>query len=119
MVEDNPQVRKLTVERLRRLGYLVRDADNGPAALAALDGGQTANLVFTDVVMPGLSGFELARAVLQRTPRQRILLTSGFAEDTARGNDGLLAEQAILRKPYSLAELASAVRRALDKPEPG
>lgn len=119
VVEDNPQVRTLTVERLRRLGYRVRDAENGPTALALLDAGQTAHLVFSDVVMPGgLSGFDLARSIVERTPGQRILLTSGFAEDMARGNDRSLADQHILRKPYSLAELASAIRRALDKPVP-
>jgi PAS domain S-box-containing protein len=119
VVEDNPQVRTLTVERLRRLGYHVRDAENGPTALALLDAGQTAHLVFSDVVMPGgLSGFDLARSIVERTPGQRILLTSGFAEDMARGNDRSLADQHILRKPYSLAELASAIRRALDKPVP-
>jgi PAS domain S-box-containing protein len=116
VVEDNHQVRKLTVERLRRLGYEVRDAENGPLALAAIDSGLNVALILSDVVMPGgLSGFDLARAVLQRLPNQRILLTSGFAEDMARGNDAHLGEYEILRKPYSLAELADAVRRALDK----
>ena len=71
--------------------------------------------MFSDVVMPGgMSGFDLARAILARAPRQRILLTSGFAEGIARANDNPPAGQRILRKPYSLFELASAVREALD-----
>ncbi|MFX8377704.1 hypothetical protein ABTL70_19665, partial [Acinetobacter baumannii] len=72
-------------------------------------------LVFSDVVMPGgLSGFDLAREILTQDERQRVLLTTGFAEDMARGNETVLAGQRILRKPYSLAELAVVLREFLD-----
>ena len=115
-VEDNPQVRLLTVTRLKRLGYKVHEAANGPEALALIASGVSADLVFSDVVMPGgLSGFDLAREVLTRNGNQRVLLTSGFAEDMARGNETVLAGQRILRKPYSLAELAVALREVLDR----
>ena len=117
VVEDNPQVRTLTVERLRRLGYRVLEAESGPAALAVLEGDVAPDIVFTDVVMPGgLSGFDLARAILKRAPGQRILFTTGFAEDEAHGTETLLSGQRILRKPYNLAELAGALRDTLRTP---
>ena len=115
VVEDNPQVRTLTLERLRRLGYRGHEADSGPAALALLDRGLQVDLVFSDVVMPGgMTGFDLARAIRQRFVGQKILLTSGFAEDAARAQDQSSIDLKILRKPYSLAELAQMVHETLD-----
>ncbi|MEQ1696522.1 MAG: PAS domain S-box protein [Hyphomicrobiaceae bacterium] len=117
VVEDNGQVRALTVARLRRLGYQVTEAENGPRALAVLEAAGLPNLVFSDVVMPGgMSGFDVARAVWQRHPRQKILLTSGFAEKLAPADDPLFADSTILRKPYSLADLARAIAEVLDAP---
>ena len=117
VVEDNAQVRALTAARLRRLGYGVTEADNGPRALAALESGDLPDLVFSDVVMPGgMSGFDVARAIWQRHPNQRILLTSGFAENLAPADDPLFADSAILRKPYSLADLARAIAKSIDGP---
>ncbi|NJM55294.1 MAG: response regulator [Verrucomicrobiae bacterium] len=116
VVEDNPQVRTLTVERLKRLGYRVHSAASGPDALHVLSEGTKFDLVFSDVVMPGgMSGFDLARELSVSRPSQRILLTSGFAEDMARGNEAVLAEQRILRKPYAIGELARAIREILDR----
>lgn len=115
VVEDNPQVRTLTLERLRRLGFRTLEAENGPAALEILDQTQEIDLIFSDVVMPGgMSGFDLARAARQQRPALRILLTSGFSEDVALSGDYALDDQKILRKPYSLAELAQTLREALD-----
>ena len=117
IIEDNPQVRALTTARLKRLGYRVVEAENGPRALVLLEGNVHADLIFSDVVMPGgMTGFDVARVVWQQTPGQRILLTSGFAEDATPSNDEVFAARQILRKPYSLAELARAIREALDTP---
>ena len=114
VVEDNPQVRTLTLERLRRLGFRTLEAENGPAALAILDQNRDIDLVFSDVVMAGgMSGFDLARVVRERWPGLRVLLTSGFAEDVARSGAHSLDNQKILRKPYSLVELAQTLREAL------
>ena len=116
IVEDNPQVRTLTIARLKRLGYRVLEAENGPRALAILEAGGSVDLIFSDVVMPGgMTGFDVARAVWQQSPGQRILLTSGFAEDAVPANDATFAARKILRKPYSMLELARAVREALDE----
>jgi CheY-like chemotaxis protein len=115
VVEDNPGVRDLTVRRLGLLGYKVLVAENGPAAVAVFEKGEKIDLVFSDVVMAGgMSGVDLARWVREHRPGTRILLTSGFADvgddDAAAGLD-----ISLLRKPYKQADLAQALRDALER----
>ncbi|MGE0767462.1 MAG: PAS domain S-box protein [Hyphomicrobiaceae bacterium] len=115
VVEDNHQVRALTQERLKRLGYSTLAAESGPSALEIFGDGEKVDLVFSDVVMAGgMSGFELAHALRQRMSSVRILLTSGFAEDAAKAGERSDAELVVLQKPYPLAELAQRVRATLD-----
>jgi PAS domain S-box-containing protein len=115
LVEDNPDVRKVTARRLENLGYRVIEADSGVRAIEMLEGGTKVDLLFSDVVMPGgVSGFDLARWVKESMPAVRILLTSGFADDIARAGETPAPELEILRKPYSGADLAAALRMALD-----
>jgi PAS domain S-box-containing protein len=114
LVEDNPDVRQVTARRLQNLGYLVVEAASGARAVELLSTGAKIDLVFSDVVMPGgMSGFELAQLVKERDPDLPVLLTSGFAEDVARAGEAAASELEILRKPYTGAELARALRRAL------
>ena len=115
LVEDNPDVRKVTAQRLRNLGYVVVEATSGARAVEVLSSGASVGLVFSDVVMPGgMSGFELARWVQDNTPPVPVLLSSGFAEDVARAGEAPASELEILRKPYTGAELARALRKAID-----
>jgi CheY-like chemotaxis protein len=115
LVEDNPDVRKVTARRLQNLGYVVVEAASGARAVEVLTAGAKIDLVFSDVVMPGgMSGFDLAHWVQENAPTLPILLTSGFAEDVARAGETPASELAILRKPYTGAELARALRKALD-----
>ena len=114
LVEDNPDVRKVTAQRLRNLGYVVVEAASGARAVEVLSAGASIGLVFSDVVMPGgMSGFELARWVQSNVPAVPVLLTSGFAEDVARAGEAPASELEILRKPYTGAELARALRKAV------
>jgi len=114
VVEDNPDVRCVTVELLKILGYKVLEADNAGAALAIVESGGPIDLVFSDVVMRGgMSGFELAQKLRELRPSQKFLLTSGFTEVAKAGADaipGLLT----LRKPYSQQELSRSIRAALE-----
>ena len=115
VVEDNPDVRDITVKRLDLLGYNVLTAENGSIAMDVLQRAPEVQLVFSDVVMPGgVSGFDLARWVRVHRPNVRILLTSGFTGeaflDTEHAEE---LEFSLLRKPYALPELARAVREAL------
>jgi two-component system CheB/CheR fusion protein len=114
VVEDNPGVRDLTVRRLGMLGYKVRVAESGPAAVAVLEKSEKIDLVFSDVVMAGgMSGVDLARWVREHRPDTRLLLTSGFA-DVAEDDAAAGLDIRLLRKPYKQADLARAVREALE-----
>jgi CheY-like chemotaxis protein len=115
IVEDNAAVRDVTRQRLIDLGYIVVEAETGPAAIDALEAGVKADLVFSDVVMTGgLTGFDVARTVRERWPRTRILLTSGYPDDLLRRQEGALQDLLILRKPYSRADLAAKLREVFD-----
>ena len=115
LVEDNARVRRMTARRLRNFGYVVLEADNAASAIEILNSGKRIDLVFSDVVMPGaMSGFGLAKWVRENAPSIKILLTSGFAEDVARSGETGETELKILRKPYTGAELAQALRAAIE-----
>lgn len=114
VVEDNPELRALSIDRLRRLGYQVVEADSGLAALSLLEKPEKIDLIFSDVVMPGgMSGYELARLVTQRHPGIKILLTSGYDAELAAEQDSSDVDLRVLSKPYKQAELARALREAL------
>ena len=113
VVEDDPRVHRLTIARLTDLGYQVVDATNGTDALAVLAVSTGIELVFTDLVMPDMSGYELAARVRELYPDIRLLLTSGYAEEFASADRLFSDRLPLLRKPYRLGELAEAVQRAL------
>jgi PAS domain S-box-containing protein len=116
VVEDDARVRRVTVARLRSLGYQVIEADNGVAAMALLHAHREVAMIFTDVVMPGgMNGDELAEAALAVRPDLRVLFTSGFAEP-AIASQGLGAG-AWLKKPYTAGELAKKIREVLRQPQ--
>jgi CheY-like chemotaxis protein len=114
VVEDDLRVRRVTIRRLRELGYNVIEADSGPAALVALDRHDRIDLLFTDIVMPGgMTGVELAQEVRQRRPGLRILLTSGYAEPNALTGGQLTGNVAWLGKPYSINDLDAKLHELL------
>ncbi len=111
LVEDNPEVDEVAGMLLEELGYHVVHADSAAAALSRLASGETVDLVFSDVVMPGdLDGVGLALRIKQDFPRLAVLLTSGYAKAANLAEAGL----PILRKPYRLEALGRAIRHALD-----
>ncbi|MBL8833038.1 MAG: PAS domain S-box protein [Rhodospirillales bacterium] len=114
IVEDNDALRRVAERQIGGLGYRVVVAENGPAALDALERGPV-DLVFSDIVMPGgMNGVELAKSVVARWPRTRILLTSGFPEGRKGRTASLPANFRLLAKPYRKEELARRLREALD-----
>jgi PAS domain S-box-containing protein len=115
VVEDDRRVRRLSVRRLKELGYTVIEADSGPAALAVLDRGEAIDLAFTDVVMPGgMTGIAFAQEARRRRPALKILFTSGYA-DPAMLTEGVPTENAgWLSKPYSTQDLQTKLRELLD-----
>jgi CheY-like chemotaxis protein len=116
LVEDQPEVRKLAVRLLRDLGYEPTAVEGAEAALALVQRGDSFDLLFTDIVMPGLmNGTELAHAVRQRVPELPVLFTSGFSDPPPSQGAGEAALSAsLIGKPYRKADLARAVRAALD-----
>jgi CheY-like chemotaxis protein len=114
VVEDDPRVRRITVDRLNALGYDVVEAENGPAALEKLDGHEPIDLLFTDMVMPGgMSGSGLAELARQRVPGLKVLFTSGYAEPEVI-RKGSIKGSDWLGKPYTALELARKLREVLD-----
>jgi PAS domain S-box-containing protein len=115
VVEDDERVRRVSVRRLTELGYLVTEAESGPAALTRFRRGEPIDLLFTDVIMPGaMTGIELAQIVRARWPTVKILLTSGYAE-SAIAKGAVLAEDIDwLAKPYRTIDLARKLRALLD-----
>lgn len=108
VVEDNSEVGSFATQALSELGYTTKLAIDASSALVELGGG-TFDLVFSDVVMPGMSGIELREEILRRFPHIPVVLTSGYSS--------VLAEQVemgfeLLQKPYSLDELAKALAKA-------
>ncbi len=115
-VEDDDDVRAYTVECLRELGYRVLEAADGTAALRLLERrAAPVDLLFTDVVMPGMSGRELADAARLRQPDLRVLYTSGYTRNAIVHGGRLDAGVEMLPKPFTFAALAQAVRDALDR----
>ncbi|WP_162236342.1 GAF domain-containing hybrid sensor histidine kinase/response regulator [Sphingomonas sp. Leaf23] len=114
VVEDESRVRSFSVEVLRDLGYAVLHASNGPEALALLEQGVRVTLLFTDVVMPGMTGRELADRALAMRPGLRVLYTTGYTRNAVVHNGVLDPGTRLLPKPFGVDELARKVREALD-----
>lgn len=112
VVEDDDNVRKSTTALLRELGYHVREAANGRDALAALDESADIGLLFTDVMMPGMSGCELAEAASRRQPSLKILYATGFIRGAPDGSK--LRQDQVLMKPFSIDQLAGKLRAVFD-----
>lgn len=114
VVEDDPQVRRLTVTRLEDLGYQALAAENGADALEILRSNDRIALVLSDVVMPGgLTGFEVADQALKINPALKILLATGYASGGETAVNAARNRHTILRKPYRLHDLAKALRDQL------
>ena len=119
VVEDEEALRLLSVEALRELGYSVRHAESGAAALHVLDAQPDIALLFTDIVMPDMNGRRLAEEAIRRRPELKVLYTTGFTRNAVVHNGVLDPGTHFLPKPFSMQQLASKVRGVLDHaPEP-
>ena len=115
VVEDDDDVRAYTVEILRELGYRVLEAHDGPAALRLIDRTDVAiDLLFTDVVMPAMSGRELAEAAHAIRPRLRVLYTSGYTRNAIVHGGRLDPGVEMIAKPFTYQALSTKVRDVLD-----
>ena len=109
-MEDDEQVRALTGQMLRDLGYGVIEARDGSEALEAIDAHPETRLLFTDVVMPDMNGRQLADEALRRRPDLKVLFTTGYTRNAVVHNGILDPGVNLLQKPASLEQLASKIR---------
>jgi PAS domain S-box-containing protein len=110
LAEDDDLVRVFATERLRAKGYEVFAAASGPEALEALEAMDRLDLLFTDVIMPGgMTGRQLADAVVARRPGTPVLYASGYTENVIIHNDRLAPGVKLLAKPYSTRQLIERV----------
>jgi PAS domain S-box-containing protein len=117
LVEDEPMVRDLLVETLAGAGFKVSAAANGPEALRRLEENQMpVDILVTDVVMPGLTGPELAERVLKARPGIRVLYISGYTADELGPRGPLEDWESFLQKPFSPSSLIRKIRSALERP---
>jgi CheY-like chemotaxis protein len=113
VVEDDEGVRQIAVGILEDLGYHVVEAQDGRTALDLFDRTPDIHLVFTDLVMPGMSGRDLAEELMKREMGAKVLLTSAYT-DRLTAETTPSAVTGFLHKPYGESDLAQAVRRAMD-----
>ncbi|MET3256740.1 CheY-like chemotaxis protein [Bradyrhizobium japonicum] len=110
VVEDNIELANFAADGLTELGYSITLVDNAADALAELVvDTDRFDVVFSDVVMPGMTGLELARAIRDRGIGAPVVLTTGYSEALAQdGSDGF----ELVQKPYSIEELSQILHRA-------
>jgi PAS domain S-box-containing protein len=117
IVEDDAEVRELVVRQLTGLGYRVRETDCAATALEVLMQGEDGHidLLLTDIVLPGgMSGVALIKSVRESFPALRILCMSGYAQQALADEEMTALDAVLLNKPFRHADLARAVRAALD-----
>jgi CheY-like chemotaxis protein len=113
VAEDEEILRELIQIVLRRLGYTVLLAPNGAAALEVVRQ-QRIDLLVTDVVMPGQSGFDLAASVRSMDPRVGVLFMSGYTAAALESHGPAVRGESLLQKPFTPRTLGEAVRTALE-----
>jgi CheY-like chemotaxis protein len=116
MVEDNKDLRVVTLKQLTDLGYRTLEAENAHAALKILAERPDVDLLFTDIVMPGgMTGTELAREARRLYPKLKILLTSGYTARAMANGFHDIEGLELLNKPFRKRDLAQRLRTVLER----
>ncbi|MEM8696235.1 MAG: ATP-binding protein [Pseudomonadota bacterium] len=113
VVEDDQRVRRSTTAGLEELGHIVVACANGPTALEVLAERPDVDLVLTDVVMPDMTGPELAARIADNHPELPIIFVTGYARESFDSEQ--LPGHAILRKPFTIAALGQAIEEAASR----
>jgi PAS domain S-box-containing protein len=109
VVDDEEHVRGTLAEMIEALGHNVVSADGGRAALEAL-AGREFDLIFTDLSMPGMDGWEVAREVRRRSPHTRIAVVTGYGKDAAR-TQGDAPADIVIGKPFDFAQVEEVLEQ--------
>ena len=113
VVEDEPAVRRYSIEALRELGHTVLEAGDAMDGLRLLAAHPEAGLLFTDVILPQMSGPQLAAEVRRRRPDLPVLFTSGYTGESASSEALLDPGSLLLKKPFTLEQLARKLDEAI------
>lgn len=108
VVEDDPDVRDYASRVLEDCGYTVLTAPDGATALSMLREGTRIDVLFTDIIMPGLDGIEVARRALEQMPGLKVLFASGYSA-------GFGPVTRLLKKPYRPGQLANEIAVTLNE----
>jgi two-component system, cell cycle sensor histidine kinase and response regulator CckA len=109
VAEDDPDVRRVASRVLERTGFEVVSCEDGQVAIEVLESGERFALLLTDVVMPRVSGRELADRAHEIDPWMPVLFMSGYTEDIISSHDVMTKDMAFLRKPFTARDLLEAV----------
>ena len=109
LVDDEPAVREALADTLVEDGHAVVQAPSGPEALARLGEGTPVDLVFTDLGMPEMTGWDVARAIRQRWPGLPVVLVTGWAVALEMSDEEKRGVDFVLAKPYTVETLRSAL----------
>ncbi|KTS49518.1 histidine kinase, partial [Methylobacterium indicum] len=112
VVEDDAAVRLASAETIGELGYRTVTAADGAAALAVLDGEREVAVLFTDVVMPGIDGPTLAAEARRRRPDLKVVFATGHPAGDEQEGPRPGPGETVLRKPFSIEDLAEALEVA-------
>jgi signal transduction histidine kinase/ActR/RegA family two-component response regulator len=116
VVEDESQVRGLTVMTLRELGYTVIHAEDATTALRQINAHPEINLLFTDIVMPGMNGRKLAEEAIRRSPPMKVVFTTGFTRNAVVHGGVLDAGVNFISKPFTIEQLAAKISGVFAQP---
>jgi signal transduction histidine kinase/CheY-like chemotaxis protein len=112
VVEDNDRLRGFTEEVLRDIGYTVDAAQSGDEALNLIETGTRPDLILTDIIMPGLSGVDLASRVRAQDAGTKIIFMSGYAHDKDQESETLTGNE-LIKKPFTIEDLSAKIAMSL------
>jgi PAS domain S-box-containing protein len=112
VVDDDPDVRSITVEMLRDAGYALEEAESAERALDLLDRGLPVDVALVDYAMPRISGTQFVRAARERRPDLPVIYITGYAEPIGAAQE---SNAIILRKPYRTSDLLRAVETTVER----
>lgn len=115
LVDDNDDVREITALLLRDSGYNVVEASSGSTALDVLGANPAIDLLIVDFAMPGMSGIDLLERARAGRPEIKVVFITGYVDHARFG--GKFADEIVVKKPFTMDQLAPAVRKALGESE--
>ncbi|MEN0036037.1 MAG: response regulator [Cellvibrio sp.] len=110
VVDDQPEVLDTAAQLFRALGYDVFAANNGRDAIELLQRHKDLNLLFSDIVMPGMSGLELARIAMEMNPALKIILATGYTAEMVEKQAEYSAQFTVISKPYKISEIVQRLQ---------